>query len=257
MPFTTLPITYGLPRRLTDDRRFLVEQAPWAGGVGMVTKLNLVHYLGHALYGDEEETVDCGIDGGRYTSALHVYPFVVGTSYEAALSHGELGDGVDQEVEVRELVSFSLENEARVKYPIRTLRSAQWATTPWDETGAETSAPAIDVDGQIVRLAKKVYGSVVLTYRTFRHQHRLRVPPRDDAMEGHAYDSHALVWWDGGCELLALDPPEGAEEDFADDTDCYGGGGGRIIPPQPGPPPVGYPEDRTVTINYCTQDEDQ
>ncbi len=252
MPYTVLPITFAVPPR-PELPGLILEQAPWAGGVGVVTKLDLVHALSSALYGDPENEIDCGMDGDCYLSGLFVYPFNPSLSYQIGITHGELGESITQDVEVRELVSFKLDTEATVKYPIQQLISAEWGAETWDSEGGVTSDPSIFVDGQQVVLSKKVYGTVIVIYKTIRHARTLRVPPREESVE-NVFDSYAWARWDGGVEMEKLDPPENAEEAYFSESNCiWGGRWGDVIPPDdPGEPyGDGYGED--YDIDYCTQ----
>jgi len=254
----------------------MLEQEVWSGGTGILTKLDLVKTLSAALYGTENELGDvkCGVDEeGNYKSGLYVYSYVPGLAYDIGITNSVdgLGTPIFQEVEVRELISFSLENKKSTKYPIHSVISAEWGADTWDSSGAVTSSPAISVDGNEVKLSKKVYGTVILTYRTARDAYRLRVPPRinpipvdydsdklldllkSDAAE-HIYDSYAWARWNGGVKLLKLEPPPGAGEAFLLNSPCLNTGIGRVNPDdRPEHPPIARAEYETVLIDYCTQ----
>ncbi len=231
----------------------ILEQAEW-DGIGKVTKLDLVKAMNTMLFGTvNNNEINCGVDGeGKYISGLYVYPFNMNLAYDIGITHGELGIKLVQEVHVRELVKFSLTKEQSAKYPVHSLTSYEWGADCWDGEGNVVTRPSISVDGQKILISNKVYGTVIIEYKTYRHARTLKVPPRENESI-NIYDSYAWARWNGGVELLKLEPPEGAEENYMFDIDCLGGGRGTVTPRDPPDRPTDSPEFKTVMIDYCTQ----
>jgi len=230
----------------------MLEQEVWSGGTGILTKLDLVKTLSAALYGTENELGDvkCGVDEeGNYKSGLYVYSYVPGLAYDIGITNSVdgLGTPIFQEVEVRELISFSLENKKSTKYPIHSVISAEWGADTWDSSGAVTSSPAISVDGNEVKLPR--INPIPVDYDSDKLLDLLK----SDAAE-HIYDSYAWARWNGGVKLLKLEPPPGAGEAFLLNSPCLNTGIGRVNPDdRPEHPPIARAEYETVLIDYCTQ----
>ncbi len=249
---TSTTVTFKTSRRAIVEA-LIMEQAPWSGGTGVVTKLDFVKAVASTLYGDPENEIDCGMDGDCYSSGLFIYPFDVSLPYQVDITHGELGELIIQDVEVREIINFSLDTERSTRYPIQSLVSYEWYSDTYDVNGAITSDPVISIENNTISTSKKVYGAVVISYMTLRHARTLLVPPREESVE-NVFDSYAWARWNGGVKMLKLKPPTGAEDAYFNQQNCvWGGRFGTIIPPdEPGDPYIsGSGED--INIEYCTQ----
>lgn len=249
---STLSTELRRPARHAATSGLLVEQAPWTGGVGRVTRINLVEAVAAVFYGSEENEIDCGVDGDAFESGLFVYPFDLALNFTPGLTHGTLGPRLYEEVEVRERLSFSLETEARVKYPIRSIKSCDWLADTWDAQGAVGKNPALSFDGPLLKTSAPVYGTAEVVYMTSRFGYQMTIEAREDSVE-NVYQSVAWVRYAGGVEMLEIEPPPGAEADYLNDTDCRFGTGGIKVPPRPFVPPDGFPVYDSVKIDYCTQ----
>ncbi len=251
---TNKSITLNFSNRSSLTEGLILEQADWVGNTGVVTKLDLVKAIATALYGDPENDIDCGISGdGSYLSGLYVYLYNQNTSYDIGITHGELGEVIVQEVEVRELITFSLGDESSSKYPIQELITAEWAADTWGVDGGVVTPPSISVSGNTVSLSNSVYGTVIIVYRTIRHARSLSVPPREESVE-NVFDSYAWARWNGGVKMLKLNPPDNADESYLNQTNCIWGSrwGDHIPPDDPGDPyGDGYGGD--FDVDYCTQ----
>ena len=232
----------------------IIEQERWAGQ-GVVTKLDLVKAISNSVYASEDEvSSDCGLLDGAYASTLYVYPYDRNLVFQIGITWGTLGGGQFSEVEVTENVSFSLTNSKSVTYPIQELISTEFINDPWGDEGQVLDVPTVTVDGQDVTLTEYVYGTVKIVYKTVRYSYTLTIPPREDTVDT-AYESVGYVWWDGGVEMKELEPPIGAEYDYATEAKCWSRGQLHMEPDTSPPPlPSGDSNSEYITIDYCSQE---
>jgi len=245
---TASAITSFVRRPRPESRGLVLEQAPWPKGTGRVSKLQIILAAAASLFGLEPPEIDCGVDGDGFHTAVYAYPYDPGMAYRCGVTHGTLAKPVRAEVTIRDQVSFALATEAALKYPLRELVSIEWMAEVWSADGAVVANPALTVDSENVRSGAPIYGTAEVVYITLRDTHGLTVPPRDDAVE-NVFQSVFWAAWDGGVKLLEIEPPEGAEEDFAADIACTGG---SILQTPPDEPDLPEPtRDRTITLDYC------
>lgn len=248
--------TFRIPYRresVSPQAALILEQQPWDAMVGHVSRLDLVREIWRTTYDDDEGAeVDCGLVDGCFDTLILAWPSPPTLAFRLGVTHGTLGEPRVVEVTVRELVSFSLTRTAQARYPIQALVSASWLAECYDADGNEVAAPTITVDGQQLQLPGALYGTAELRYLAICHQYGLNVPPREESVE-NVYQ--AVVWgqYDGGVELLEVDPPDGAEEDYHDEWDCRTRGKLQLPPDDQPEPPTTDGEDHTVYIDYCSQ----
>lgn len=243
-------ITAFTARPAVDNRGLLLEQQPWDPTTGLVTRLDLVQALSARLFDTTQATVDCGLDGSGFDATVFVYPYDPALVYEIGVTHGALDSPSRVDLEVREAVSFSLDTGQGLKYPLQQLIGWEWAGEVWSESGVVIPAPAVTVDGQEVKVAEKIYGTLYVRYRTLRYVYNLRIEARESSPE-NVFSSVVWARWSGGVRLLIIDRPKNAEENYQNSTDCRGGSIVIIEPGPDDPPPVADPVNRTITKNYC------
>jgi len=242
----SLSATFSLPSAIPGPG-IIMEQATSAAG--RVTRLDLVKSLSGRLYGGHGPQIDCGFRDGRFMIALLVFPSE--QTYQVGVTHGHLDQPIISAPAVEESLQFTLTDSATTKYPVRELISLDPLADCWDENGAPIQPPPITWDGTTVTLARKIYGSLLITYRTIRHTMALLIPPRDGSE--NIYQSVAWAAWNGGAKLLDLKVPS---ERYADDSGCAWRLTDRWIvnfPDDEIRPPTTDGVSNTVEIDYCTQ----
>jgi len=236
-----------------ESRGLILEQEPVEDEtVGTITKLTIVLTMAARLFGlDDPEPVDCGMDGDAFETNVFVYPYEPELIYNIGVTNGALGSGTLGEHSVTEILSFSLDTEQSVRYPVNEFISASWVGDVWSADGEVVGQPGIEWDDGTVTVAEKIYGSLEVRYTTLRYAHSLRVAAREDAVE-NVFQSVVWANWNGGVKLLEIDAPPGAEEDYAAGVECTGGEIGEVNPDDDPPvPPPGQSADRTINLNYC------
>jgi hypothetical protein len=245
---TATAITEFVRRRTAADFELILEQKPYAKGVGRVSRLQIILAAAARMFGLEPPEIDCGIESDGMHTAVYAYPSDLSVHYDVGVTHGSLTETVREEVSIRELVSFSLTSTEQLKYPVKELESVTWMADVWGEDGAVVADPALDVSDGSVTTSAPIYGTAEVIYTTTRDTHGLRVGARQDAVE-NVFQSVFWAHWNGGVELLVIEPPEGAEEDYAFRIECTGGD--VLDTPDDPSTPTAPSNDRTITLDYC------
>jgi len=228
----------------------VLEQAAYDGAY--VTKIDLIKALEENLFNGPANVIDCSLNSaGEYTSVLQLFSGSHGIS-SVGVTNGVTGAGVTQSVEVTESVQFSLDTEQSLKYPVSNIKSFDWQGDVYDQNGTTVPEPSISVEGDVIVVSEKVFGTVIVVYMTIRETAVLTVYPRTDSA-GTVYDSVAWAIKDCGVELLILDPPPTAEHDFANNINCWGGQGKLTIEGPDDREPTADAVDIDIKIDYCTQ----
>lgn len=239
------------------EELLLVEQAEWRPYTGYVTKGNMVRYLANLLYGEAYQAqIDCGLTGGQVVAAIHVYPLRGDVQYQLLTTHGVLSEPVLEESEQEETLHFNLELTAGLRYPASRVLSTEWLSS-YAADGTPATKPAVTVDGREITAAALVYGSLLVRYVANRSTHLLTLDKREDATENF-YSAFVVGLPVGGRPVfLEFEPPPTAEEMAQGGYDCGMGSGGD---PQvteiehPLDPPEASSHQRTILIDYCTQE---
>lgn len=198
----------------------VLEQEKWDACKGVPTKIDLLNEITKSIYNDTDSAnVDCVVENGSFSTAIMVYPYDPNLNYDIGVTHGTFREMSIVEVEVNELVRFSLDNESKTKYPVQTLISFSWYTDVYDEKGILQLKPNLSVINSIVKSSKKIYGTAKVKYKTLRHLRILDITAREEDIE-NVYQSVVYTNWDGGVKMLEVEPPEGAEEDYSNDVTC-------------------------------------
>lgn len=232
----------------------VLEQEEWSASNGVPTKIDLVNEITKSVYGSNDSAnVDCIISDGCFKTNILVYPYDENLNYNIGVTYGTLGNVSISEVEVSELVRFSLEKESKTKYPIHTLLSYEWFTDVYDESGIMLVKPTLSVEESIVKSTREIYGTAKVKYKTLRHLRVLNIIARD-AVE-NVYQSVVYTNWDGGVKLLEVKPPKGSEEDFANNETCLTRSLLHMGSPNDDyPEPIADSTYEEVNILYCEQE---
>ncbi len=232
----------------------LLEQAEMGSYSGHVTRGQIVGWLRSMMYGYEEPEVDCGLDSdGGVNTAVLVYPYDPALAYRLALSHGELGELVVEEVEFVELVHLTPDRTtADLKYPAQAILAAEWIGDGYDGTGAAVPVPAVTVDGLEITLARPVYGALKVTYRVVVHGYAVTLPAREKALDNR-WSSVAYAWWDGGVKWLSLELPDGINNMEEGQPCGWSSTGTARYPDDEIRGPQGDSASREIIVDYCTQ----
>ena len=241
------------PKTDNDDSYLIIEQEPWAKGVGKVTRLDLVRALESVIFAEESEVeIDCGLDdgGSSYTTLVYVYPSPESLAFNVGLTNGTLSEPTLVELQVKEAVDFSLTDQGELTYPVKNVISSAWAADVWDAAGSVVSASPPVVDGQTAEVDEVIYGTAYIEYTTLRYVYAVQVFARDEDPE-NVFQSVFYAWWNGGIEMLEIDAPDGAEHSYTYDVRCDGGSNVIIDPDDDEDPPRAVPVNKTITLDYC------
>lgn len=250
MPYQTLSITRSNQRE-ESSAYVLLEQEPWDQYVGMLTKGGVVAYLNNLLFGDEKQEEDCGVaEDGTISSLIYAYPSPASLNYRIAISHGELGERIVDEVEYAEILQIQMEQNPTLRYPTSSIISATWVTDSFATDGEALARPAISIAGGRIFISKSVYGTILVIYRVIRHTYDGTILPRPDAAE-NKYQSFVYAVWDGGNNVIEYQLPADAE-DGGKCNNRYKRGQGGTEPPKDCEPPIATPEDISVDVDYCS-----
>lgn len=254
-------ITYALDTFQGDeaDAFVMLRQKDW-GRAGKTSSLDIVKSFSSLLAGWGILGVDCGMDeteegdeSSAFTTELYAYPWPADLDYKVRLSYGFLGVPAREEIEVREQVHFNLENTQSTEYPIYQLISKEWAVDTLNERGGNSGRPVIFASGNELQTDRKVYGTVNTVYTTIRHTRLVKISARTGAVD-NVFSSMARASWDGGVDTLSISPPHGAESNYGNNENCQGGSSTTIEDDDGDDVPTARPTNRTVGIDYCSQE---
>lgn len=191
-----------------EDISFKIEQEPWQT-TGIVTREHVAAYLMKVLYDVGDYPVTCGvndIDGLlSYDSVVHVYPSRNDIHYIFGLSHGTARTAIHATVTLTESVSFDIDKNLDVTYPIHSVKKIKWVGNVFDENGNIIfNPPQFVVSQNSVTLPYMIYGAAEVTYVTERHSYNINVPKRSGSIE-NSYQSFAYVVSKCGVSYIELE----------------------------------------------------
>jgi len=194
-------------------------------------------------------------DGMSFSAVVLVYPYPETLIYNTGAVNGLLSGPLRTLITKTETLKFSLGNTASLKYPVHTFLSGKWLTDVYDTEGTIVSRPTVTQNGREFSVDAKVYGTYEVQYVTAVDVYTMTVSVRLEAVENF-FQSVFYAWFDGGVELLDIDPPPNAEENWANGVDCNGFTGGSnviVIDPDDDPykAPTVDPVNETISLNYC------
>jgi hypothetical protein len=238
------------PDRSRDNDDFvLLEQEPWDPYVGFLTKLGVVAYLNKLLFQGPDLAENCGWDGDTLSRQIFGYPSRRDLNYTAGCSHGTLGPRRVQEVDYTEAIQCNLELEPELTYPALSVTRFAWVGDAYSPLGDVLARPAVTINANGIKIATKVYGTLLVTYKVCRHIYSIAIRPRVGATE-NKLQSFVYAVWSGGNTYLEVKPPAGAE-----DGECnYYRGSGNFTS-EPNKPQSVPADDQNIYIDYCTQEE--
>lgn len=235
-----------------------LEQKEFGDGTGKITMLDIVDALAYATaMTAKESNVNCGMsdDGKSFDTVIYAYPYPQDLVYDSGLTHGWEMSTTVETVRMTDNVSFSLSAEAELEYPPGAFISESWLSEEvYDGEGNVVPKPAVTLNGAYIKLEYAVYGTLQVTYNTVRHNHIVKIPAREEAFESF-FHSVFFVRFSGGIEMLEVNEPSGAEENYAAGTTCSEGsnfgGGTTIISPDGYEPPIAKAKNITISLSYC------
>lgn len=211
-------ITISAPESTAAAQPYLIlEQADWEPYAGQMTKMEFVRRIAIQLFGPEagvatSPDMNCPIDAsGCVVAEIHAYPSRIDLGYRLITSYGDLSGAYPQSLNVEDVLQFTIDTEQQVPYPIGAIVQAEWLTC-YDSHGTKIHGPAPTFFDRTVSVPYPVYGSLRLTYSTYRTNHLLSLSARPDAIE-HFWSA----WVIGLVEhsqpvMLQIDPPPTVEE---------------------------------------------
>jgi len=245
--------------KTTDSDAYLILEQEEYLVPDKLTMLDVIRILSDIVTtGESTSSKDCIMsdDGMSFSAVVLAYPYPETLIYNTGAVNGLLSGPLRTLITKTETLKFSLGNTASLKYPVHTFIRGQWLSNVYDVGGGITSQPTVLQDGRELSVDSKVYGTYEVKYTTVVDVYTMTVSLILDAIENF-FQSVFYAWFDGGVELLDIDPPPNAEENWANGVDCNGGvvGGSNliIINPDDDPyraPTVG-PADKTIDLDYC------
>lgn len=246
-----------------DDAYLILEQEEYPE-VDQLTMLGVARILSGVVSSLASATYsnDCimSADGKRFTTSVLAYPYPMGLIYNVGVVNGSASTSGGTFVTKTETLKFSLDNAATLKYPIHTFVSGEWMGDVYLTDGTIIPTPSITRVGQELRVDLDIWGTYEVTYTTWVETHIVSVSARDEAVENF-FQSVFYASFEYGIELLNLEPPPNAEENYLNGVDCngypigwdYDGGSDLIVvPPEDGTGvPTAEPVNETITLNYC------
>lgn len=247
----TLRLTIVSRDRSRDNDDFvLLEQEAWDPYVGFLTKLGVVAYLNKLLFEGPDVEPNCGWDGSSFSKQIYAYPSRPELNYLAGCSHGTLGPQRVQEVDYTEAIQCNLELEPQLKYPALSVTRFAWVGDAYSPLGDVLTRPTVTINATGIKIAEKVYGTLLVTYKVCRHIYSIAIRPRIGATE-NKLQSFVYACWDGGNTYLEIEAPVGAEDG---ECNTFGSGGDHFTS-SPSKPQSVPSEDTNIYIDYCTQEE--
>lgn len=226
----------------------LLEQEPWDPYIGFLTKMGVIGFLNELLFKEPEVQANCASDGSFYTNTLYAYPSRPNLSFKVGWVNAIVPNHLIKFPLYTEVIQCDMNLKATLKYPAMEIKSVGWVNEVYGETGEVTTKPNITIVSDGVKFSKKVYGSVLVTYKVCQHVFPFSVKRRTEAIENF-FSAFAYAIWTGGNTFLELKAPEGAEEG---ECNTYRGTG-TFSGKEPNVPENVPSEDEYEDIDYCTQ----
>lgn len=263
---SALTVTFG-KRSVTADYDLIIEQEPWGKDVGKTTTMQAIAAMQTAIYGSPMPTLNCGGAEGRFRTRIFVYPSDRYMDFHFKLSNGiVISHTIAFDIR-EEIINCSMELEQRTEYPVLHVLSSGWLGKCYDARGTLTSPPDAEIDGDKITFDKKVYGSLSIRYRVFRHIYVVEIRRRHLAIE-NKYDCLAFCVFAGGVEWTDVEAPAGFEET---DGACENGdyfkymddlanwlngriGHVNVCRAKYRTIPVAAYADRAIEVDYCSQE---
>jgi len=227
-----------------NDDSVRLEQEPWDIDTGYITKFMFFQYLNHLLFDADPPEADCPTLGARN---VYAYPSRPDLSYLIGCTWGTLGPCRINEGEFSEAIQCDLQTELATEYPPLEIIGYTWLGAAYSPEGDFLSNPAVTIDGDKLRIAQAVYGTLLVKYTVCQHIYSLSVPVRPGAAE-NTVQSHLYAVWAGGNTVIEIEQPEGAET-----GECnYGSSWLGDATDDDEPPDHVDPEDEHVNVDFCT-----
>ena len=263
LPSQSFSVTFSNPSSSSSEKLLTLDQESWEVHTGKMTMANIVRYVRSLMFPDEnnqESYVDCGLDSeGRVATVIHVYPLRMNVGYHLYTSYGDLTSRpVISEDPQQEIIKFENASTASLRLPCFGISEWEWLGLIYDVNNNSIPSPSVSFEGKTITLSESiggspqpVYGTVQLTYRTFKKSHGLIVTPRTDVIEG-AFSAAVWAVFDGGIEYTELSEPPGAESVHGGFT-CGGGSSTNVETPDDLPQHPNGEINKYTDIEYCTQ----
>ncbi len=251
MPTAAITITRGIPGAISSvaGRVWLSQEPP---KVHRPSALDLAAGLSKMLTGGAGPDGDCGFapGGHGYGTTVYVSSTPPELEYDCGAAPGEIIKRVRSRREQGEILAFAMSDTATLTWPPLSIASIEWQGACYDADGNEVTPPTPVTFGEQIRIPYPVYGSLSIVYLVQIERCSVRI-----ATGGHL-GSHFWAAWNGGVEILQLEIPQSTVDASATGT-CPDWDVDLDVTPddQPKPPPKVKPEDRTVDIDYCTQEQ--
>lgn len=270
---TTINMQVALSARSTipENGYVMLAQESWEPYVGHLTKLQAIGWLTKFIFAGPDPASFCpDIIGDGYAKTIYAFPSKDNLNFRIGCSNGTITQGAIQYLDFTELIQVNLDKTPSLKYPALRLTSYIWEGEVYNSKGEVVTPPQINLNSHAPILSASVYGSLRLTYQTFRHTYTVTIQPRAEYQE-NKFQSFIWAIWNGGTTWIEVEAPLGAESDSSA-MSClskYDGSAGQFSPVAGTTGktilPSGFDgseeepfgkvegEDETVNIDYCTQ----
>jgi len=196
----------------------LLEQEAWQPYVGYVTKVKALQWLRSFIWGAAFPTSNCHSDSPGFSKTIYAYPSSPGLNYKFGVSRGVISERVIQELVYTERLQANLQRRLQPSYPPLLIQSYAWDGEVYTAAG-EVIRPkptiflrskGFDIDGE-------VYGTLITTYRVYRHTYVVNIQPSTQYAE-KKFQSFFYAVWFGGTAFLEIETPMDAED--KDKVEC-------------------------------------
>jgi len=241
-----LRINYMSPTQTRDNDDFvLLEQERWEANLGYITKFAMLRYINHLLFAADPPEANCPTLQPR---TVYAYPSRPDLNYLIGCTWGTLGPRRINESDFQEAIQCNLQTELETRYPPLSVTGYTWIGDAYSPEGDVLTRPAVTVVDGRIRIAARVYGTLLVSYKVHRHLYTMAIPARSEAEE-NTVQSHVYACWSGGNTVIEIEQPEGAEE-----GECnYNHSAGMVdLIDDRQPPDHVDPEDEYIDIDYCS-----
>jgi len=264
----TLNITLSYPSYFNEGGgSVMLEQETWNPYTGHLTKMQVVGWLGRIILNWVSPSENCRPPGDGWGKYLYAYPYPANLRYRIGVSHGNLGQPIQETLNFTELLRCNLELSPALKFPPLQITSAVFEGDCYTAKGEITSHPRITITDAGITLSAKVYASLRITYLVRRFVYPLTMQSRTEYQD-KKYQSFFWAAWVGGTKYIEVEAPFNAESKDEECLNKWGDGAGHFTE-LPGPggtdlgegdlvvddKPYGHVtgEDEYIDIDYCSQ----
>lgn len=216
----------------------------------LISAIDLAAALSAMLSDGESVVSNSGVDtDGTYTTTVYLASSPPSLSVRYGIGPGEILSETQSTRVSSQLITFAMSDTATLSWPPDAIISKVWQGTCYNGDGDTVDSPPVTVNGVSLTLDEAVYGTLMVTYTTTIRKIKVRIAALDGLTSCYFWAA-----WDGGASMLEVTPSATASDVLTDGDDVWSTTV-SITANGDWTPPTASKDDKTVEIDYCSQEE--